>query len=73
MVLNIYSTLTDIFINKSAKLEYMRESELRVIDYLRDHSYSVGDLADEINNTTKFTNSAVTAGRLVLMSHSLID
>ena len=59
LFLIIYSILTDIFKCKLVELEYMRKSELRVIDCLRDHSYSVGDLADAINKSQSWTSEIV--------------
>ena len=37
----------------------MREAELRVIDCLRDQSYSVGELADAIDNSQSWTSEVV--------------
>jgi hypothetical protein len=45
--------------NRSVELEYMREAELRVIDCLRDQSYSVGELADAIDKSQSWTSEVV--------------
>lgn len=55
----VNSSLTDILLNTSVKLEYIREASLRVIDCLRDRSYTVGELANVIDKSQSWTSEVV--------------
>lgn len=56
---SIYSNLTDILLSASVELESVRETALRIVDRLRDRSYSVGELADAIDKSQSWTSELV--------------